>query len=136
MPLVTDVEREIGLAGLFILLIQIDDFGQQHFVHSDIAVGKLPIVIFHKIIILKAQIAVDVFPVVEPLEAGVTAFHSIALVPEIPGIGIGILPEILELAEARQKTALRIDGAAGKDIGDQIAGNSFLLQLVVFLIDV
>ena len=54
----------------------------------------------------------------------------IALLPEIPDIGVSGLAEVLVLSVAGKKAPLAVHRAAREDIGQQVAGDGLLLQVV------
>ena len=136
MALVAHIEGKIGFAGFLVVFIEPDDLREKHLVHGHFSAGELLIIIFHKVIVFKPQVPVDIFPVIEPLETGVAALHRIALIPEVPRVGIGVGAEIAQLAVAGEEAPLGVHRAPGEDIGHKVSGNAFLLQLVVFLIGV
>ena len=57
---------------------------------------------------------------------------DIALIQEVTGVAPGGTAELLQSGEARQHTALGVDGAAGEDIGDQGAVVALGLEGVEF----
>ena len=54
----------------------------------------------------------------------------IALLPEIPDIGVSGLAEVLVLSVAGEKAPLAVHRAAREDIGQQVAGDGLRLQVV------
>ena len=92
--------------------------------------------VFQEIIAFKAQVRVDVYAVIEPVIARMAAGDRIALAGKIADIGIGRAAERAEVAVAGQETAFGVNRAAGKNIGEQVPGDPFRLQLVVFFIGV
>ena len=88
------------------------------------------IVVLGEPAVLKAQIVVHVLPVIEPAVPRVAEKGLIALVPEIPHIGVGVPAEVVVLGVAGQKAPLAVHRAPGKDVGQQPAGHPLLRQRV------
>ena len=59
------------------------------------------------------------------------SLHGIALASEIPAVRIGVGPEIPQVRIACQKCPLRVHSAAGKDVGDEVAGIALRFQSVI-----
>ena len=131
VSLIGNVEVKHRLPLCRSLLIQPQHFRQSHLVISNCAAGQFRIVVIEEQIFFKSQPRHNIPPIVKPFVAGVAAGGPIALVPEIPNIGVGIFPEIPELIVPGEGAALRINGAPGKNIGNQIAGIAFRLNLMI-----
>ena len=84
--------------------------------------------VFGEPVLLKAQESVDVLPVIEPAEARVPPPGLIALPVKVPHIGVHIVSELLILAVPSQEAPLRVHRAPGEDVGQQVAGDTLLLQ--------
>ena len=63
------------------LFIQCYDVGQKDIVICDGAVRQVGIPVLEELVVLKAQVGVHVFPVIEPIIAGVAACDIISVVP-------------------------------------------------------
>ncbi len=92
--------------------------------------------VFHIGVSRKAQVLVDVLPVVEPVVAGVHPLHRVALGAEVPGVGVGVAPEGAQRAAAGEEAPLGVHRAPGENIGHQGAGHPFGFQRVPGGIDV
>ena len=101
--------------------------GAHHGIHR---VHQRPGVVLGEPALLKAQVLVDILAVVEPAVAGVVKKGVIALLPEIPDIRVSGLAEVLVLSVAGEKAPLAVHRAAREDIGQQVAGDGLLLQVV------
>ena len=106
------------------------DVGQEDFVARD-AGDEIPEVVLDEAVAGNSQVFVDIQPVVEGLIARVGTLDGVALLREVPGVAPGGAAEALQPGEARQHTALRVDGAAGEDIGEQTAVEALVQQGVV-----
>ena len=92
VALIGDVEGKIGRsAAVPVGLVEAENLREEDLVRG-FAVGiEVPEAVFYEVVIGNSQIAVDVQTVIEPLIAGVAALCGIALAPEIPGVGIGMI---------------------------------------------
>ena len=129
-----DGEGETGLPRLPALFQVGVDLRQQNGVLRIDRLGHPVIVPLQIPVLLKPQIPVDVLPVIEPLVIGMAPLDGVPLLPEIPGVGVGIPPKIPQLIISGQEAPLRINGASGKDIGHQIAGIALRLQGVIEIV--
>ena len=98
-------------------------------------VHQLFVVVLTEPVLLKAQVLVDVLAVIEPGVARVAAPGGVALVAQVPDIGVHGGAEVLVLAVAGEEAPLAVHGAAGEDVGEQIARHRFLLQLMPGLVN-
>ena len=108
MALDIDGEGEIGLAGGLVFLEIAVDLREKNGVLRVDGGGAGLVVPLVIAVPLKAQIAVDILAVVEPLIVGVAALHRVALIPEVPDIGVGGGAEILVGGEAGEEGPLGI----------------------------
>jgi hypothetical protein len=131
VALVADGEVEIGDGGIP-GTVEIQDVREEDVVHGKALVQSF-IAILEEPIPVKAQVTVHVPAVVEVVVAGVAALGGIALLLEVPGAGIP--PEIVQGGVAGEESPLRLDGASGKNIGNEIAGKALCLQGVILGID-
>ena len=97
-------------------------------------VHQIAIVVLGEPAVLKAQIAVHVLAVIEPAVARVAEKGLIALVPEVPHIGVGVPAEVVVRGVAGQKAPLAVHRAPGEDVGQQPAGHALVGQLMPLLI--
>ena len=104
---------------------------QEHRVLWD-PIHKVRIVVLDEAVVRDTQVRVDIEPVVEGFVARVGALDGVALAFEVPGIAPGGPPEALQRGKARQYAPLRVDGAAGEDIGQQPTVEALGLEGVVF----
>ena len=126
-----DAEGEVGLAGILVGLEVAVDLRQEDAVLRQIGLGQILIVPLQEAVALKAQIAVEVLAVVEPLVVGMAALHGVALLAEIPDIGVGIAAVVADLVVPGEEAPLAVHSAASKDVGHQVPVVALLLQLVV-----
>ena len=129
-----DGEGEIGSAGGLVLLKIAVDCGQKIGVLGVDGVRHVLKVALHEAVALQAHVGVDILPVVKPLVIGVAALRRVALAAQVPGVGVDVMAEVVEAVVAREKAPLRVNGAAGEDVGHQIAGIALRLQLVIELV--
>ena len=134
MALHVDGEGEIGSAGGLVLLKIAVDCGQKIGVLGVDGVRHVLKVALHEAVALQAHVGVDILPVVKPLVIGVAALRRVALAAQVPGVGVDVMAEVVEAVVAREKAPLRVNGAAGEDVGHQIAGIALRLQLVIELV--
>ena len=127
VTLIGDIKGEIGVFSP-VVPIQLQNLREQQPVRRQIHTIYLVIVIFEIVIGGQAQIAVDIPAVIEPLVAGVTSLYGVALALQVPGVGVGIGPEISQVRIACKEGPLRIHGAAGKNVGDEIACHTLCLD--------
>ena len=59
------------------------------------------------------------------------AVGGVALLAQIPDVGVGVLPVILELRIAREEAPFGVDGAAAENIRHEVSGIAFALKLVI-----
>ena len=137
VPLIGDVEAEIG-DGLVAALVELVEHREVGAVVGDVAVRPLGKIVFAEEVVFKAEVLVDVFAVVEPGVAGVRAGRVIAVLPEVPHIGVGRRDEVVDAAVGQpgEKFPFAYAGVARENIGHQRAGIAHRLQLAVLAVDV
>ena len=132
MVLVGDGEGEARAQGRTLpkLILQLPDQDGVGLPDRGHRVYKGAVVVFREPVVLKAQILIDILPVIEPPVARMAAEGLIALIPEIPDIGAGGGTEIVMLRIAGEEGPLGVHRSPGEDVGQQIAGDGPGLQLV------
>ena len=79
---------------------------------------------------VKAEVFVHVLPVIEPAVAGMTVERIIALLLEVPDVGVGAGAEVLVVAVAGEEAPFGVRRAAGEDVCQEAARYAAAFQLV------
>ena len=85
--------------------------------------------------LVKAEVFVHIAAVIEPRIARVAVERVVALRLKIADKGIRCAAELLMLAVTGEEAPFGVRCAAGKNVGEKVAGNAALFQLVQRLID-
>ena len=131
VALVADVEGEDGAAVRRGILVEGEDVREENLVRGGGGAGQVAVAVVVEVVGGEAQEGVDVLAVIEPLVGRVAAVDGVALAREVAGVGVRGGAEVLQLGEAREEGTLRVDGAAGEDVVQELAVLTLRQDLMV-----
>ena len=115
VPLIADIKRKSILAGGNIVLEQPEHFGEEVVIVCN-GITELFVILLGEQIVFKAEICVYVISVIKCAQAWVTAAGRVALLTQIPDVGVCCSAVVLELCVSREEAALGVYRTAAENI--------------------